>query len=181
LAAAQQMRGLTESLLTLARLDTGHEPLQCNGFDLAEETRACLDLVRPLVLERRLQLKTDLAATPCHGDAKRLAQVITNLLTNAIHYTPAEGEVRVSTRAENGFAILVVADSGIGIDAADLPHVFERFYRADRARSRSEGRSGLGLAISKAIVDAHGGTIEVTSQIGQGSVFTLRLSATLVS
>ena len=177
LAAAQQMRQLTESLLALARLDTGNEPLQCASFDLAEETRVCVDLVRSLALERRLTLKTELAPAPCHGDARRIGQVITNLLTNAIHYSLADGEVCVSTVVQNGSAILIVADNGIGIDPADLPHVFERFYRADRARSRSEGRSGLGLAISKAIVDAHGGTIEVRSQPGKGSIFTLRLPA----
>jgi len=101
--------------------------------------------------------------------------VLTNLLSNAIHYNKPNGEIRVSTRAENGAAILTVADTGFGIAAADLPHIFERFYRADKSRARTQGRTGLGLAICKAIVDAHGGTIEVSSQPGAGTTMTVRL------
>jgi signal transduction histidine kinase len=168
------MRQLTDSLLTLARLDAGHEPLLCAAFELAEETRTCLELVRPLATERGLHLQTNLSPTSCHGDAGRLRQVITNLLTNAIHYTPAGGEIRVTTQTQDEWALLTVADTGVGISPEALPHIFERFYRADRARSRAEGRSGLGLAISKAIIDAQGGRIEAFSQ-GAGSTFTVRL------
>ena len=111
------------------------------------------------------------------GDAERLGQVITNLLTNAIHYNRDAGEIRVGTRSENGRAILTVSDTGPGIATEDLPHLFERFYRADKSRGRAQGRSGLGLAIAKAIVDSHGGTIDVSSPPGQGATFTVRLPA----
>src|SRR5207248_8995170 len=114
---------------------------------------------------------------PAYGDADRLGQVITNLLTNAIHYNQPNGEIRVNTRSDNGAANVTIADTGQGIAAEDLPHIFVRFYRADKSRSRAAGRSGLGLAISKAIVDAHGGTIELTSQTGAGTTFTVRLRA----
>ena len=125
--------------------------------------------------KRGIKIHCDFAPAQVYGDADRLGQVITNLLTNAIHYNKPNGEIRVSTRGENGAAIVAIADTGQGIADEDLPHIFERFYRADKSRSRAAGRSGLGLAISKAIVDAHGGTIEVTSQPGEGTTFTVRL------
>lgn len=177
LAAAQQMRQLTESLLALAHFDAGEERLKREPLDLVQEVRECVKLVRPLAAQRHVRIHCDLVPAPCHGDAERLRQVITNLLTNAIYYNREGGEVRVASRRENGEAILVVADTGIGIGAEDLRHLFERFFRADKSRSRAEGHSGLGLAISKAIVDAHGGRIEVTSQLGAGTEFTVRLPA----
>src|SRR4029434_6281869 len=117
----------------------------------------------------------ELAPAAVLGDADRLGQVITNLLSNAIHYNKENGAIRVSTRTENASAVVTVADTGEGIAPEDLPHIFDRFYRADKSRARSEGRSGLGLAISKAVVDAHGGTLEVSSQPGAGTIFTVRL------
>ena len=177
LEAAQQMRRLTESLLELARFDASQEHLQQEDFDLSANTRACVERIHPLAQERGLKIHSDLAPAPVRGDADRLGQVITNLLTNAMHYNKPDGEIRVGTRGEDGAAIVTVADTGQGIAAEDLPHIFERFYRADKSRSRPAGRSGLGLAISKAIVDAHGGTIQVTSQPGAGTTFTVRLPA----
>ena len=177
LDTAQQMRRLTESLLELARFDASQEHLQREDLDLSESTRACVERIRPLAHERGIHIHCDLAPARVCGDADRLSQVITNLLTNAIHYNKPNGEIRVGTRSENGAAIVTIADTGQGIAAEDLPHIFERFYRADKSRSRAAGRSGLGLAISKAIVDAHGGTIELTSQPGAGTTFTVRLRA----
>jgi len=98
-----------------------------------------------------------------------------NLVANAIKYTPEAGEVEVSVRAEGQMAFLDVSDNGIGISAQALPHVFERFYRADKARSRISGGAGLGLAIVKAICDAHGAEIKVSSEEGHGSRFTVAL------
>jgi len=175
LDAAQQMRRLTESLLELARFDASQEYIQREHLDVSETTRACVERIRPLAHQRGIQIHCDLAPVRICGDTDRLGQVITNLLTNAIHYNKPKGEIRVGTRGENGAAIVTVADTGQGIAPEDLPHIFERFYRADKSRSRAAGRSGLGLAISKAIVDAHGGTIEVTSQPGAGTTFTVRL------
>ena len=177
LDTAQQMRRLTESLLELARFDASQEHLQREDLDLSESTRACVERIRPLAHERGIHIHCDLAPARVCGDADRLSQVITNLLTNAIHHNKPNGEIRVGTRSENGAAIVTIADTGQGIAAEDLPHIFERFYRADKSRSRAAGRSGLGLAISKAIVDAHGGTIELTSQPGAGTTFTVRLRA----
>ena len=175
--AAQRMRLLTESLLELARLDAGQEPMKRKRFDLARVARDCVEMVRPLAAERRVEIRCELPETPCAGDAERIAQVATNLLTNAIQFNREGGVVRISSRAENGTAQLTVIDNGQGIPADDLSHIFERFYRVEKSRSRQQGHSGLGLAISKAIVDAHGGSIEVLSETQRGSTFTVKLPA----
>jgi len=171
--AAQRMRRLIESLLELARLDAGQQQMKQLRFDLAQTARDCVTLIHPLADQRRVKLICDVPPLECVGDSERLAQVITNLLTNAITYNKENGEVHVQGEMKNGSALLAVSDNGTGISAEALPHVFDRFYRADS--SRNSGNTGLGLAISKAIVEAHGGEIEVSSQPGAGSVFTMRL------
>ena len=171
--AAQRMRRLIEALLELARLDAGQEQLKRMRFDLTKTAQDCVQLIRPLADERHVKVMTELPALECTGDPDRLAQVITNLLSNAIHYNRENGQVRLSAHSQNGSAVLIVSDTGEGISAGDLPHIFDRFYRADK--SRTSGRTGLGLAISKAIVESHGGTLEVTSELGGGTSFTLRL------
>jgi len=173
--AAQRMRRLTESLLELARLDAGQETMKRLRFDLADTVRDCLELVRPLAAERGITIQGDLPALECEGDSERLAQVVTNLLGNAVQYNKDCGEVRVAGEPHDGTVVLTITDTGHGIPADDLPHVFERFFRADKSRSGSSGHAGLGLAISKAIVEAHGGTIEVSSQLDVGTTFTIRL------
>jgi len=173
--AAQRMRVLTESLLDLARLDAGQAQLKHDPFDLSQVATESVQLLRPLADERGVEISCELPPTPCVGDAQRISQVATNLLSNAIQFNREKGTVRVSARAENGTAVLVVSDTGQGIPPEDLSHIFERFYRVDKSRSRVQGRNGLGLAITKAIVDAHGGTIEVFSQPGDGSTFTVKL------
>jgi heavy metal sensor kinase len=173
--AAQRMRRLIESLLELARLDAGEEPMKRERVDLSAIAMDCAELVRPLAAERNITIQTNLQTADCVGDGDRLAQVVTNLLMNAIHYNKERGEVRISTQQQNGFAILTVADTGPGIPPDELSHVFERFWRADKARSRSDGRTGLGLAIAKSIVDTHGGSIETASEVTKGTTFTVRL------
>ena len=175
LETAQQMRQLTQALLELARFDGNQEPLQHETLDLAEQTRMCVELVSPLANRRGLQLKCNLQPAMVRGDSRRLGEVATNLLSNAVQFNKEKGEIRVETSLRDGFAILTVADTGQGIAAEDLPHIFERFFRADKSRSRSSGHSGLGLAICKAIVDAHGGSIEVSSQLTVGTTLTVRL------
>ena len=177
LDAAQQMRRLTESLLQLARFDAGQEQIRRGAVDLAENARLCVGRIGPLAKERGINIHCDLGPAETCGDADRLGQLITNLLTNAIHYNKPKGEILIRTRSDNGRVVLTVTDSGQGIAPEDVPHLFERFYRADKSRSRAEGRSGLGLAICKAIVDNHGGTIETSSHVGTGTTFTVRLPA----
>ena len=173
--AAQRMRRLIESLLELARLDAGQETMKRVRFDLADATRECVEMVRPLADERRIVIRLELSPAGCHGDPERVAQVVLNLLTNAVQHNNDNGAIVVSTNPNNGFSTLIVSDSGPGIAPEHLPHLFKRFYRADGARTSSQGRSGLGLAISSAIIHAHGGSIEVNSNVGDGSQFTVRL------
>jgi two-component system, OmpR family, sensor kinase len=171
--ASQRMRKLIESLLELARLDAGQEPMKRLKFDLSQTAWDCVELVRPLAAERGVKIHCDLPTVEAHGDAERLAQVITNLLANAVQYNKVNGEVRISVKLQGSMILLAVSDTGPGISSEDLPHVFKRFYRADQ--SRSSGQTGLGLAISKAIVEAHGGTIEVLSRPGAETTFTVVL------
>ena len=112
-----------------------------------------------------------------HGNPILLAELLNNLIDNALRYTPQGGSIALSAATEGRWVRLDVADTGAGIAPEDLPLVFERFYRADRARHRDAGHSGLGLAIARQLVEAHGGTLSATSQLGQGSVFTVRLPA----
>jgi heavy metal sensor kinase len=172
--AAQRMRKLIESLLALARFDAGQEVLQRQRFDLSKTISDCAELVQPLAEERGVKIFVETEALEITGDSGRLAQVVTNLLTNAIQYNRSEGEVRVTLDSQNGLAVLAVVDTGQGIAAENLPSVFGRFFRADQSRTGA-GNAGLGLAITKAIIEAHGGTIEVTSTENDGTTFTVRL------
>ena len=117
----------------------------------------------------------DIAPAQVRGDADKLKQALVALLENALKYTPAGGTVTLSLTTQDGSALLSVCDTGIGISPEDLPHIFERFYRADPARSRDRGGSGLGLAIVKSILEEHGGSIQVESAPGKGSMFRVRL------
>lgn len=177
LRAAQRMRALIESLMQLARLDAGQETIKYEPFDVARMAAETVEFLQTLAEGRRVRLATELSAVRAVGDAERMGQVLLNLITNAIHHTPQGGVVTVGTAIESGLVRITVKDTGVGIPAADLAKVFERFYRVDQSRSREKGGSGLGLAISKAIVSAHGGTIEVSSVPERGSTFTVRIPA----
>ena len=141
----------------------------------------CVELLRSLALERGIQIHADLAPTPLTGDVTGVHQVIINLLTNAIHYDKPKGEIQVRTRTEGDAVALTVADNGPGIASEDLPHIFERFYRADKSRTHTSDHSGLGLAICQSIVEAHGGRIQVRSTLGHGAEFTVTLPVNQIS
>ena len=173
--AAQRMRKLIESLLELARFDAGQEVLQRAHFDFSKMISDCVEMVQPLADERGVKIRAELAPLEIVGDAGRLGQVVTNLLTNAIQYNQPDGEVRLNLAGEAGLAVLTITDTGQGIEAQKLSRVFERFYRADA--SRTGGNAGLGLPICQAIVEAHGGIIDAASEAGVGTTFTVRLPA----
>ena len=175
LRAARRMQKLIDSLLELARFDAGGVTLQRRSCDLADLARESAELFRAGAQERGVALALELAPAPCEADTDRLAQVVTNLLANALEHTPAGGCIALRTGAERDAAVLSVADTGPGIAPADVPRIFDRFYRADLSRTRRTGGAGLGLAICKTIAEAHGGALEVTSELGKGSAFTLRL------
>jgi signal transduction histidine kinase len=169
------MRRLIESLLELARLDAGQEVMKRLRFNLAEMVGECIEQLQPVANQRNIKVLSELISVEIAGDAERLALVITNLLVNAIQYSRTDGEAHVKLGVQTGLAVLTIRDTGPGISTEDLPHVFERFYRGDKSRTVSNGNAGLGLAISKAIVEAHGGTISVSSKPGTGTDFTVML------
>lgn len=169
-AEAERLGRLVGELLMLARADAGQKVAR----DLVELDRLTVEVVRqmaPMADGISFEI-ADLIPTAIRGDADRLRQLLVILVENALRYTPAGGKVLIALRQCNGEAVLSVSDTGIGIAAADLPHVFDRFFRADQARSRVVGGSGLGLAIAKWIVEAHDGRIDVSSHVGVGSTFT---------
>ncbi|MDQ2715129.1 MAG: HAMP domain-containing histidine kinase [Chloroflexota bacterium] len=179
-AETERLGHLISDLLALARGDEGHAPFEREPLRLDLLAEATAASARPLAEERDVQLTvhTDQPVTLV-GDEARLIQVVMNLLENALRYTNPGGQVSLTVGTAQNRAHLVVRDTGIGIAQAHLPHLFERFYRADAAREQTGGSSsGLGLAIVEWIVRVHGGTITVESQPGQGSCFTVMLPLT---
>jgi len=174
--SALRMKAISDALLELAQGDVGRPvaPDACDLADLADEAVA---LLGRLAREHEAKLVAQLEGAPVKGDAARLGRVILNLIVNAILHNAAGVTVTVSTTTSAGRAVLTVADDGRGIAAADLPRIFERFHRADPSRSRHTGGAGLGLAIVKQAVEAHGGTIAVTSELGRGTTFVVSLPA----
>ena len=175
---SRRLSTLIDDLLNLARADSGRVRLESREFYLNELVAECCRSVRALASARGLALQCRPAAdVQYRGDERLLRRLLLNLLDNAIRYTPAGGAITVSLEAAEGGVQLCVADSGIGIAADHSARVFERFYRADEARSRAAGGFGLGLSIVKWIAEAHRGTVACESTPGQGSVFTVKLPA----
>jgi heavy metal sensor kinase len=174
-----RMSEMVENLLTLARADEGPAALAVEPTDLRELVNEAAETAGILGEEPGITVRTELPDQPVIAavDKSRIRQLLLNLVTNAIKYTPSGGKVSLGLVDQDGTAALIVGDNGIGISAADLPHIFERFYRVDPARSRTGERpgTGLGLAITKWIAEAHGGTITVQSRPGRGAVFTVSL------
>jgi signal transduction histidine kinase len=169
---------LTRELLTLTRLAGDRTPVRRAPLELQSLLQELIDELRVLAEDHQLSLSLQTEPTPLVlGDAQWLKQAVINLLDNAIRYTPPGGEVTVRLRATDGGVAISVEDTGPGIESQHLPHLFERFYRADFARARDCGGTGLGLPIVKGIADAHGGTITLETEVGKGSVFTLILPA----
>jgi heavy metal sensor kinase len=176
LEETHRMSHIVENLLAISRLDAGEVKMDKTRLDLGQLAASTAEQMRLLAEEKTILFRSDVADDVyIEGDRSRLQQVIVNLIANAIKYTPEAGEVEVSVRADGRTAVLEVSDNGVGIPAHALAHVFERFYRADKARSRNSGGAGLGLAIVKAICTAHGAEIQVSSQEGQGSRFAVQL------
>jgi heavy metal sensor kinase len=167
---------LVGSLLTLAKADAGQIPIACEAVNLGELITAAVEQVRPVARQRHLELRVEHGPdVTLEADEDLLLQLLLNLLDNAVKYTPAGGQVTVGWGADGRHVDLWVRDTGIGIASEHLPRIFDRFYRADKARSRAEGGAGLGLSICRWIVDAHGGSIFVESALGKGTAFTVKL------
>lgn len=170
------MSGLSKQLLMLASLDKEENILEKTTFDVADQIKQVLLHTEWSWRSKDLTIDMSLPSTYIYGDQHLLHQVWTNLITNSIKYTEAEGVISLRiTTTDMQQCCIEVSDTGIGISQAHLPLIFNRFYRVDPARDRSEGSSGLGLSITEKIVKLHGGRIEVRSQTGQGTTFRVFL------
>lgn len=175
---SQRMSRLVTDLLDLARMESGHMSLYKEDVPLVAVIERMTHKFDQTAKEKHvhLRIETDFSdKTLISIDEDRIEQVLTNLIDNAIRHTPADGSVTVSMVNEQNYAKIQIKDTGQGIPQDDLPYVFERFYKADKARTRSKGGTGLGLAITKNIVEAHNGRISVDSVEQQGTIFTFYL------
>jgi signal transduction histidine kinase len=176
LEETHRMSRIVESLLAISRLDAGEVKMEKTRIDLGELVASTAQEMALLADEKSIRLVSDgSAGIHVEGDRTRLQQVIVNLIDNAIKYTQEGGKIEVSVGKEGNTAVLEVSDNGPGIPPECLSHVFERFYRADKARSRASGGAGLGLSIVKAICAAHSAEVKVSSQEGPGSRFRVEL------
>lgn len=178
---AERLTHIVEDLFTLTRADAGQYPLQPRDFYLEELVSECVHSARTLALAKKISLNFEEAAeSPIRADESLLRRMILNLLDNAIKYTPEAGHVTVACRRAGDEYVLSITDTGVGIPADLQPRIFERFFRADKARSRSEndgGGAGLGLSISRWIAEAHHGLLKLTRSDSRGSTFTAYLPA----
>lgn len=170
---------LVSDLKELSQAEGGRLVLHMEEVDLAELLARVAERVGVEAEAKGIQVKLAESGLPVRAwaDRHRTAQILLNLVINGIRYTPEGGEIRLSAGFEEGFAVAEIADNGIGIEEEHLPHLFERFYRTDRARSRDSGGSGLGLAIAAEYAKAQGGGITVQSRAGQGTTFKVKLHA----
>jgi len=176
LREAEATSSMVEMLLSLARSDSGQLTLELGPVDLGDTLLKVADEWRALIQSKGISLTETIGpGVYVVGDATALGQLLSILLDNAVKYTPGPGRIHLSTEKEDHKAVLKVTDSGIGIDLEDQARIFERFYRADKARSRESGGVGLGLAIARWIVLQHHGSLEVESTPGRGSTFVVEL------
>jgi two-component system phosphate regulon sensor histidine kinase PhoR len=176
---ADQLTNLVSDLLELSKLEGQGLPAQRSPVDLKDVVQRAYELLLPATERKRQTIKLDVAPKlpQIRGNADYVERAVANLIDNASKYTPEGGHIAVRAHGNGQFAVVEVADDGIGIPADDIPRIFERFYRVDRSRSREMGGTGLGLSIVKHVAQVHGGTIEVDSTPGKGSVFRLKLPA----
>ena len=168
---------LIDDLFQMAQLDTGGIPLDRAESSLSDLISDTLESFSELALRQGVKLEgsVDANVDPVTMDTQRIGRVLNNLIGNALRHTPTGGHVEIRARRTASGVEVSVSDTGDGIHAEDIPHVFESFYRGDKSRSRTTGGAGLGLAISRGIVQAHGGEITVHSKVGSGSQFIFTL------
>jgi heavy metal sensor kinase len=176
---ARRLSGIVDDMLALARADAGQHPLQSRDLYLNDVVDDTCRAMQVLAARKGVMLLVEpMPDIPFVGDEDLLRRLMLNLLDNGIKYTPLGGSVTVKLVAGPPEVQIVVSDTGVGIPAEAAPHVFERFYRVERARSREDGGSGLGLAIAKWVAQAHGGDIKLSSRPGLGTTFTVSLPGT---
>jgi signal transduction histidine kinase len=176
LEEVERLARIVEGLFAISRLDSGEAHKELAQFDLAKLATSTAEQMCLLAEDKGITISSNAPnEVVVEGDRARIKQVIVNLLDNAIKYTPVGGKIRLSVIACAGKAVMEVEDTGIGISAEARPHIFERFYRVDKARSRELGGAGLGLSIVKSICVAHGGQVDFQSTEGVGSRFKVEL------
>jgi len=170
------MSSVISKLLFLARSDAGKEQLNFEGVELTELITGLSANIEVLAQDKGIKFDVDAKEElTVNGDKVKLRQLFINILENAVRYTPADGHISVSLVKQELNAVVSISDTGIGIPPEHLPHIFERFYRVDKARARADGGVGLGLAIAKIIAESHKGTIGAESEVGKGTTFTISL------
>jgi two-component system sensor histidine kinase CiaH len=175
LEESKRMGRLTEQLLTLARADSNQEEIMLKPLLLTDVIHEVTQKFEPLAELKSQKLESDVdSGIELMGDVERIHQLLVILLDNSMKFTPADGTIRVFAHKKGHDVELMVEDTGVGISAEDLPHIFDRFYHGDKSRTRSTGGTGLGLAIAKWIVTKHGGEITPISVLGQGTKMMLR-------
>jgi signal transduction histidine kinase len=173
---SQRLLDLVGDLLFLAKVDAGEFAIALDDVDLGTIVEESIESCRPIAQTREIEIATSIASLPrLPGDGARLAQVLDNLISNALKFTPPGGRVEVTLSARDGHAVLEVADNGVGVPAEDRPRLFDRFFRSSLAASHAIPGSGLGLAITKAIVEAHGGQITLESDKDRGTTVRVEI------
>jgi two-component system sensor histidine kinase BaeS len=172
---ALRLARLLDDLSSLADAQRPGLLMGVEPVDVAEVAQAQVAAFADAFAEKGISLAGEFDPAVVESEPRRLEQIVVNLLSNALRYTDAGGSVRVSVRAQDGVVVLSVRDTGIGMSEEDLPHVFTRFWRGEKSRSRATGGAGIGLSIVKELVRAHGGHVEVESTPGEGSTFTVTL------
>ena len=175
---SDRMTHIVQDLLTLSRFDSGRDELKLSWFSFEE---AVQDLYNAVYMEAQrhshtMKLRMEPGLPQVRADRERIMQVMMNIVSNSIKYTPDGGQIRISAGQNGGRVWMQVDDNGIGIPAEDRPRIFERFYRVDKARSRQSGGTGLGLSIAKEIVDRHEGALELVDRDGPGLSVRMELN-----
>lgn len=181
LGQTERLGRLVEQLLDLSKLESGEVPLHRAEVELDPIVQQVVSEIEVAQAGKAVHIARAIPADlpPIHADAERVHQVLFNLVDNAVRFVPEGGEVRIAAHRHDGQVEISVADNGVGIPREHLPRLFERFYRGDTARSRDDGGTGIGLAIARSVVEAHGGTIRAESEPGIGSVFSFDLPASV--
>jgi signal transduction histidine kinase len=173
---SKRMTRIVSDMLALARADAGQQKLRAQELYLNDVVEECCNAAQALALTRGVQLSFENGEdVSFRGDEELLKRMALNLLDNAIHYTPPGGSVSVRLQTDTSAVRLIITDTGIGIAPESISRIFDRFYRVDSSRARSDGGSGLGLSIVKLAAEAHKGCVELSSQLGAGSTFTVSL------
>ncbi|MEK5172254.1 HAMP domain-containing sensor histidine kinase [Heyndrickxia sp. FSL W8-0496] len=175
---SRRLSQLSKQLLTLASLDKEEGIVEKDRFDLSQQIKQVLFMTEWSWREKDIAIDMELPFVFIHADQKLLQQAWTNLITNSIKFRETGGTISINIRSDNEKCYIEISDTGIGISKEDLPHIFQRFYKADKSRIRKEGSSGLGLPITKKIIELHDGKIHVESMLGRGTTFFIELPLT---